>query len=44
VFFICAVLDDGSVKCWGDAPALPWWTSDPATPGWSAVDLGTRPE
>jgi hypothetical protein len=41
--FVCALLDDGSVKCWGDAPAPPWWTSDPATPGWPAVDLGTRP-
>jgi hypothetical protein len=43
VAFVCALLDDGSVKCWGDTPAPPWSTSDPATPGWPAVNLGTRP-
>jgi hypothetical protein len=44
--YVCALLDDGSVKCWGEsAPQVsaPWLgDSDPAAPGWPAVNLGTR--
>lgn len=38
----CALLDDGSVKCWG--ATAPWMGgSDQHAPGWPAVNLGTRP-
>jgi hypothetical protein len=43
--FVCALLDDGSVKCWSDGQTGATWLggSDPAIPGWPAVNLGTRP-
>ena len=38
----CALLDDGSVKCWG-ATAAWMGGSDQNAPSWPAVNLGTRP-
>jgi hypothetical protein len=40
----CALLDDGSVKCWGEEASAAWMGgSDPDAPGFPAVNLGTRP-
>jgi hypothetical protein len=40
----CAILDDGSVRCWGADATAPWQgASVYSDAGWPAVNLGTRP-